>query len=448
MRIFMLVVAGIMVTAALVNLIDARDFHENAREMHAQFTYDRIENVLRILEATLPAKRLQIQDVFARMGSRVQLGAVAPTQLPPLPVDLLPLKAKLIPELVEQLAVDADCPPPHWQTLKQSDWHPLRFRQANQRCLVVYARLDDQTPVKIQLHAGPRRPARALQRHPYLLPILAIALMVVTWVVARMATKPLRQLSDAALRLAKNMDEPALSETQGPLEVRKAAQAFNTMQRSIVQHVQERSFLLGAIAHDLQTPLTRLRLRLEKVQTPALKAQLIADLNATQAMVQQGLDFARLSSEHLQTEPIEMVAFVQGILHDQQAQGRSCAQYLANTALPIMGSPHLLKRCLNNLLDNAFTYGTQVSVTLQASAGWLTCCISDHGPGIPPHAIDSMLEPFRRLEDSRSRHTGGSGLGLSIARLIAQKHGGQLQLTNQPAPATGLLATLRLPYPA
>lgn len=445
LRIFLIVVVGVFITATVVNLIGQRDFNDNERQMHAQFTYDRIENVLRILEATLPEKRLEIQDVFSRMGSRVQLAVPAPASLVPLPIEMSELQHKLMPALVDALGVETDCDLPPWQPFKHNNRSGLDRPHAQDNCLVVYAHLDDHTPVKIQLHYGHRPPPRLLHRQPYTLPLLAIGLIGITWLLALVATKPLRKLGDAALQLAKNIDHPPLSEQEGPVEVRKAAKAFNTMQRSIVRHMQERSFMLGAIAHDLQTPLTRLRLRLEKVKDLDLKQQLIADLTATQEMVREGLDFARLSSEHLQTIPLDLIAFIHTIVDDMQALGHTLPCYLPQESLHVMGSPHLLKRCLTNLLDNAFSYGQAVSLQLRVTQDWVECIISDHGPGIPDEALEHMLEPFRRLEDSRSRHTGGTGLGLSIARMIAEKHGGSLLLANQTSPATGLVVTLRLP---
>lgn len=447
LRIFLIVVVGIFLTATLVNLMGLRDLNENEHRLQAQFTYDRIENVLRILDATLPEKRLEIQDVFGRMGSRVQLNVTKPATIAPLPNALLDLHGKLVPELVDAVTLTQACDLPPWQAFKRARQARKMFQREREKptCLMVYAHLDDQTPVLIQLHYGHRPPPRLLHRQPYTLPLLALGLIAITWLVALVATKPLRKLGDAALQLAKNIDHPPLSEHEGPIEVRKAAQAFNTMQRSIVRHLQARSFMLGAIAHDLQTPLTRLRLRLEKVKDPTLKQQLIADLTATQEMVKQGLDFARLSGEHLDTTPLDLTALIHAIVDDMLALGHHLPCQIPEKTVHIMGSPHLLKRCLTNVLDNAFNYGQAVSLQIHQTYDWVTCTISDQGPGIPEAELEHMLEPFQRMEDSRSRQTGGTGLGLAIARMIAEKHGGHLHLANQPLPLTGLVVTIRLP---
>jgi signal transduction histidine kinase len=255
----------------------------------------------------------------------------------------------------------------------------------------------------------------------------------------------LRKLANAALQLARNIENPPLPENQGSTEVRHAAKAFNEMQSSILKHVQERGFILGAIAHDLQTPLTRLRLRLEKVKDPELKQSLVNDLTATQEMVREGLDFARLCSENIDKNRVDLTALTTAVCDNFEEAGHTIYKTLPGEAITIMGSAHLLTRCLNNVLNNAINYAQSPKLTIQVQESRVLCVISDDGPGIPEQELDNVLEPFRRLEDSRSRHTGGTGLGLSIARMIVEKHGGTMTLRNKTAPESGLTVEMDLP---
>ena len=447
-RIFLIAVIGILLTAAVVNVLGQRDSRVNESRLRDQFAFDRIESMIRILEITVPEKRSEIQDVFKRMGSSLKLGATPPKNAPALPAELQNLNTLLVPEIADVISITAQArcssrnrPPP-----PPPDFGPPPPHQQGY-CLAVYTHLQDNTPVLIQLKYGGHRPPPGHQPEPNPLAfVLALlGLISIIWVVASVATQPLRKLANAALQLARNIEHPPLPENQGSTEVRHAAKAFNEMQRSILKHMQERGFILGAIAHDLQTPLTRLRLRLEKVKDAELKQSLVNDLNATQEMVREGLDFARLCSENVDKNRVDLIALATAVCDDFEEAGHTINKTLPNEAITIMGSAHLLTRCLNNLLNNAIHYAQSPTLTIQLKETRVLCTISDEGPGIPAQELDNVLEPFRRLEDSRSRHTGGTGLGLSIARMIVEKHGGSMTLSNKPAPESGLVVQIDLP---
>lgn len=454
-RIFLITVIGILLTATTVRMLGQRDFRENEFRLRDQFAFDRVESVVRILEATLPEKRIEIQDVFKRMGNRVTLGASKPAQPQSLPPEMAHLSTLLVPEVADliSLAPMSHCeprrlPPPEGfrNGPPPSDGFGMPPRPHG-KCLAVYTHLEDQTPVLIEMHYGSHRPPNGgpNQRTPLGLLLGLIGLIAIIWTIASVATKPLRKLADAALKLADNIEQPPLPENKGSTEVRHAAKAFNEMQRSILKHIQERGFILGAIAHDLQTPLTRLRLRLEKVKDLALKESLIKDLIATQEMVSEGLDFARLCGENIHKNKVDLTALATAVCDDFDESGQIVAKSLPEQSVTIMGSAHLLTRCLTNLLNNAFVYAQKPALSMQVTNKQVMLTLSDDGPGIPETALDSVLEPFRRLEDSRSRQTGGTGLGLAIARMIVEKHGGKLTLSNKAAPATGLIVQITLP---
>lgn len=446
-RIFLITIIGILVTATVVGTLGQRDFRENESRMRDQFAFDRIESMIRILEATVPEKRTEIQDVFKRMGSHVTVGVEAPHNAPVLPASLASLNHLLVPEVADFISLSSPkhCEPRRGPPPTVAPFSPPP--PPHGLCLAVYTHLEDSTPILIQLHYGSHRPPAGMmhERNPLAILLGLLGLTTIIWIVASVATQPLRKLANAALQLAHNIEHPPLPENEGSTEVRHAAKAFNEMQSSILKHIQERGFILGAIAHDLQTPLTRLRLRLEKVKDDKLKQDLINDLTATQEMVREGLDFARLCGENIQKSKLDLAALVSAVCHDFEDAGYIIACELPQRSITTNGSAHLLTRCLTNLLNNAFKYAQTPQLALYTEGNQVICIISDEGPGIPEQELHSVLEPFRRVEDSRSRQTGGTGLGLSISRMIIEKHGGKLSLKNRQQPTSGLIVEIKLP---
>ena len=272
---------------------------------------------------------------------------------------------------------------------------------------------------------------------------LLLTLIIVTTVVmiaVRQATKPLQQLAQAADTLGSDLDAPPLVE-QGPAETRRAAQAFNRMQTRIKRLVDERARALAAVSHDLRTPLTRLRLRAELVDDDKLRDQMAADLDSMAAMIDATLDYLRGLQENEAARPIDMNALLQSLAEDTAVLGKSIK--IEGTAQsPYTGRLSALRRALQNLIDNAIKYGHSASIRIEDNTDALRIVVEDEGPGIPPSELARVTEPFYRPDASRSRETGGVGLGLSIVKDIALMHGGELILANRLQ--SGLSATLVL----
>ncbi len=262
------------------------------------------------------------------------------------------------------------------------------------------------------------------------------------WVAARMVISPLRRLSRAASELGADIERQPLQE-EGPWEIRRAIAAFNAMQAQIRVHIQQRVFMLAAIAHDLQTPLTRIRLRLEKVENPELRAQLLNDLAAMQQLVREGLDFARsTTADHMQN--LDLDSLLETVCIDAADAGQDVT--LRNrSGVAIRANPASLQRCMTNLIDNAIKYGDVAVVSTERRGRLVDIRIEDQGPGLPEDYLDKVFEPFYRMESSRSRETGGVGLGLAIARNIVQRHGGNIRLENT---GHGMVAIVQLPLAA
>lgn len=247
------------------------------------------------------------------------------------------------------------------------------------------------------------------------------------WAVRRV-TRPLATLGEAAESLGYDIDRPPLDENEGPKEVQHAAQAFNAMQKRIANHIHDRERFLAAVSHDLKTPITRLRLRAELLDDATVRDKILHDLNDMEAMTTATLDFIRNEHQQEEKQSVDILALLESIQDDRQSMGQKVS--VSGIAAPCRVQPMALRRCLENLLDNAIKYGKEASVQVEESDQQLIIRISDHGPGIPEQELSTVFEPFQRLEISRNRETGGVGLGLSIARAIARAHGGDLTLRN------------------
>ncbi|OHC61649.1 MAG: hypothetical protein A2040_11025 [Rhodocyclales bacterium GWA2_65_19] len=267
------------------------------------------------------------------------------------------------------------------------------------------------------------------------------AVIAVALVAVRLVTRPLQRLAAAADAFGRDLESPPLEES-GPTETRRAAEAFNRMQGRIKRLVAERSRALAAVSHDLRTPLTRMRLRAELVDDEDLRAQIGADIDDMQAMVESTLDYLRGLRENEAVQEIDIEALLQSLATDEQALGRPVALE-AGAVAPFAGRLSALRRALANLVDNAVKYGGAARMRVEDGPDALRLAVEDSGPGIPEDALASVVEPYIRLETSRSRATGGVGLGLAIARDAARLHGGDLRLENRPE--GGLRALLILP---
>ena len=257
----------------------------------------------------------------------------------------------------------------------------------------------------------------------------------------RHLTRPLHLLAQAASDLGRDIEQPPLA-VQGPLEVRRAAQAFNTMKARLQRFIRDRARFLSAISHDLKTPVTRLRLRAEMLDDEKIRHAFIKDLDEMQEMISATMDFMRGAENPESAQMMDLCALLESIQGDQEAMGHAVT-INGDSIPPCPVRPLAFKRCLENLIGNGIKYGESVDITIERQEDDILIHIVDHGPGIPEDKLETVFEPFYRLESSRNRDTGGNGLGLSIARNIARAHGGDLLLLNSPG--GGLEALLSLP---
>ena len=305
---------------------------------------------------------------------------------------------------------------------------------------IVQARLNDGALITF----NSRQPQESVAWPYQLLLSLAVLLAVViavTLFAVRWVTRPLNTLAAAAQSLGEDINRPPLDE-RGPLEVSRAARAFNAMQQKLSKFISDRTRIFAAMSHDLKTPITRLRLRAELLDDAELRAKFVKDLEEMEAMVSAALDFMRGVDQQSPAQPVDVMALLESLQADAREIG-SDVTVEGMVQAPFRGHAQTLKRCLSNLIDNAVKYGQRATIAVTDTPGELGIVVRDEGPGIPEAELERVFEPFHRLEASRNRATGGSGLGLTIARNIARAHGGELTLRNRPA--GGLEAVLTLP---
>ncbi len=270
--------------------------------------------------------------------------------------------------------------------------------------------------------------------------ITALLLAPVVWLMARRLTRPIRVFAQAAERLGADPDAEPLNPS-GPSEVRTAIAAFNDMQASIRQHMRQRTQTIAAIAHDLRTPLTRLRFRAEQAPDH-LRDRMAADVEEMDALIAQAMAFVRGEQQAERREPLDLAKLAADCATGFAETGTD-VRFEGATALPVLGDPAALRRALTNLIDNAVKFGGSARVVTMREGDLAVVTVADDGPGLPDDELETAFEPFHRGERSRSRQTGGTGLGLTVARQAARAAGGDVSLSNRAG--GGLEARLVLP---
>ncbi|NDJ58734.1 HAMP domain-containing protein [Enterobacteriaceae bacterium 4M9] len=305
----------------------------------------------------------------------------------------------------------------------------------------AHLRLGDGQPLTIDIRPRLTPVARWL---PAMLFIQLVLLILCAWLAVRQAVKPLTRFTRAVEQLAPGTLANSAMEERGPREVRQAARAFNAMQARLQHHLKERERILAAISHDLQTPITRMKLRVEMAGQPELRDKLLQDLSEMTHLVREGIAYAR-ASEKLE-EPLLLLnlnAFIDSLVCDYQDVGHAVAFTPAPGSTALSTRPSALRRILTNLIDNALKFAGSARLRLEMPhGGGVEIVVEDDGPGIAPQDLEAAMQPFWRGERSRNRDTGGTGLGLAIARQLALNLGGDLRLANRPQ--GGLQARLLL----
>lgn len=443
-RVFLILLIGILSSALLTWWLAFGERQQAIGQFHQARAIEQSEQFIATLDSIPASSRATFLATSRRFGLQVDLAQNLDQDafITKNPSDFaLALSEQLGPDykIVSLPVSQAECPKPRGRR-RHSEALTERIS-----CEAVGVTLRDGSQLRVM--ALPSRQPMPSVRNDFIayLALFLFSIGLLAYAVARMTMRPLKQLAQAAKDLGRDIDHAPLVQ-QGASEIQQATAAFNVMQARIRQHIQQRTHILAAITHDLQTPLTRLRLRLEKVPDSALRDKLIEDLSATQALVREGLDLARSLDSAEPMQLLDLDSLLDSVCSDAVDAGQTVTLQ-GRSNMTMLARPSALRRCLTNLIDNAVKYGQFARVTVErASVAGRSCArirIHDGGPGIAADQLQKVFEPFYRIETSRSRETGGTGLGLTIARNIAEQHGGSIALANDAG--RGLVVTLVLP---
>ncbi len=428
-RVFLVLMLGIVASACLTLWFALGERQNSLIQSRESHYLERAEQLIMALDALPPENRADYLRLLPRLGIRIDLEPDLHAALPNKTFNASMMADRLGPEFAVTSLPFVPCPLFGGPGLMGS-------------CESFAITLHDGSHVSLML-LPPRNPLPPISPdfYQYLLIFLS-CIAALAFLVTRMVIRPLQQLSQAALDLGNDINHTPL-EVAGATELRQASSAFNAMQARIRNYIDQRTHMLAAITHDLQTPLTRLRLRIEKVSDSDLRDRLISDLSAMQEMVREGLLLARSMDSPEQRQLLNLDSLLDSVVSDAADAGQPVTLD-GKSGMSVKAQPQALLRCVNNLIDNAIKYGQYANVVVQNEANHFAVIrIRDGGTGIPEEELEKVFTPFYRLESSRSRESGGTGLGLTIARNIGEQHGGSLVLRNHPE--GGLEAILKLP---
>ncbi len=455
-RLILVLVLGLILAQIIGSAILLRDRADVLQYNLGRHLVDRVTTVVRLVNESRPEERERIIRAFDSPEFQVSISdqprpraenAVSPAMLASILRRKLPDNRKIIVSIIPTHEGSDYRKPGRYQRLMdrppKDDDNDRRTRFWRARYVGFQA--------QVQLHNGEwlifNRPVPDYiqSRHQKLityLVVLVVSIVLLSFIAVRYVTKPLKLLANAADDLGRDIQSPPLEE-KGPVEVRRAAHAFNTMQSRLRRYIEDRSEILAAVSHDLKTPITRLRLRAEMLEDEKIQQKFNQDLDDMEQMVNATLDFMRGTESSEKPVPVDIMALLEALRDDMVDLGDKVELEGADLK-PYRGRPLLLKRCLTNLIENAVRYGGEANIRVEQDKEQLQIIIADEGSGIPEAERERIFKPFVRGEASRSRDTGGTGLGLSIARNIARAHGGELILRSGKN-GVGLEAVVSLP---
>lgn len=428
-RVFLVLILGIIASACLTLWFALGERQNSLIQSRESHYLERAEQLIMAIDALPAENRIEFLRMLPRLGVRISLEPDLHESLANKTFNASMMADRLGPEFQVTSLPFVPCPLFGGPGLMGM-------------CENFAITLHDGTHISLVL-LPPRSPLPPISPDFYqFLLIFLLCIAGLAYLVTRMVIRPLQQLSQAALDLGNDINHTPLA-VKGASELRQASSAFNAMQARIRHYIEQRTHMLAAITHDLQTPLTRLRLRIEKVADAELRDRLIADLSAMQEMVREGLLLARSMDSSEQRQLVDLDSLLDSVVTDATDAGQP-VQLEGKANMSVRAQPQALLRCVNNLIDNAIKYGRYANVTVQNESNKLAVIrIRDGGTGLPEEELEKVFTPFYRLESSRSRESGGTGLGLTIARNICEQHGGTLTLRNHPE--GGLEVILKLP---
>jgi signal transduction histidine kinase len=445
-----ILLAGLLASHAIGFWIYSADREQAVRAVGGAVTAQRIANATRLVRDAPPEAWARLASALGDAAFRVELLDQAPAFDATEEVGT----ARVLREVLARQAAAPGLPPPRVAVTPGSGWSPPlpgprghggRMMEhapgpgamgagamgpggmGPVRDLRVAMPLPDGQWLSFAAGLPARGPDPSLQFLLSMAIMAAITLGASVFAVRRV-TRPLAELAAAADRIGRDVGAPPVEE-RGTTETRLAARAFNDMQRRLRHLLDSRMQMLAAISHDLRTPLTLLRLRVENIPETEDRSRMLATIDDMDAMIGAMLRFARDETASEPMRRTDLAALVQSLVDDMGDAGLPVSMAPTDPVV-IACRPAALKRAVTNLVDNALKYGETARVSLATTPEAIEIRVEDDGPGLPPEEIARATEPFSRVERSRSRETGGVGLGLAITLAIVQSNGGTLMLGN------------------
>jgi signal transduction histidine kinase len=450
----LILVAGLIVSLLVGSWIYTLDREQAVRAVGGFSAAQRITNLAKLVQDTPTEWRERIVAGLSDQTFQVSLSVQAPALIPD---DQEGAVAEAIKEfLIDQLSLAQGQQPRVSASVPDAPLlggpHPMMGRGPMMHGLHGFGRFGGSRDLQVAIPlpdgqwlsfatALPESGLGFSRQFLLSMGIMAIVILAVSVWAVRRVTAPLAAVSAAAERLGNDLNASPMPDT-GTIETRQASRAFNTMQARLRSLIENRTRMLAAISHDLRTPLTLLRLRVENLQNEQERDKMLATIAEMDSMVGVTLQFARDEAATELQRPTDIAALVQSIVDDMADAGMPVKMEPAESIVYDCRSD-ALKRAIRNLLDNAVKYGKAATVAIQTTPKVIEILIDDEGPGIPREELSRVFDPFYRLEESRNRETGGVGLGLAITQSIVQAHQGELVLSNRATP--GLRARIVLP---
>lgn len=428
-RIFVVMLAGFLVAGTAALMFANASRKQSLEMLHLQRAAARVQEYLRITGSRAPPERIRAELATLPGIHPANAGPVRGKVMPALVSILhdrlgedLPIEAADVPLALcyplYRVGGTSGGPRPEWRMRSPSCWHI----RVNGAAMLV------ETPMTI-VNEQPLI-------DPRFLAVLAFGALAVSVVVARVATAPLTRLRQAAIGFGNDVEQPPIDE-HGPSDVREAARAFNRMQARLREHIEERATMLAAISHDLQTPMTRMRLRLEKIGDESVRAPILRDWHAMRHLVDEGLSLARAAHDRETPVLVDLNSLIDTVVADATDAGLA-AHYSGRSDIEIWLAPTSIGRCLSNLVANAAIHGGGAEILVDDVGADVVVAVLDRGPGIAADRIAAMMRPFVQA----GQPGRGSGLGLPIAKLLAERNGARLDIDNREG--GGLVARLTL----
>lgn len=425
-RLFLIVLGGVVLAIALTTTLAHRDRTTLIAEFRERTAIGYLANAIRVFATLPPAYRISSANSLPSNEWSVDFGTTAEVPWG----ETMPAFAETLASRLGDVARVEEA----WLERSDDCTGEAPGCRHGSHTAVVRVRFPDGQAASISysMTARKRPPHQEPMGFWSRVEIFVAIMAAVAWLVVRLALRPLHLMAQAAEDFGRDITHPPM-DASGPTELRRAAQAFNAMQDRIRTYMAERTQILSAVTHDLKTPLTRMRLRLEHCADEPLKDKLQGDIAAMQSLVEEGLELARSLDTSEDTKPVDLGALLQSLCDDAVEAGQDVRyDALPGQRVLVNGRPNALRRVFTNLIDNAIKYGHYAHVSLEQRDGTARVRVRDGGSGIPEEHLLDVLKPFVRLEASRSRDTGGTGLGLAIAVNLLRSQQGSLTLRNLP----------------